>query len=138
MLSLVVTLTLILILTLTLAITLTLALPNSHSNPSSNSTVTLILILTIFLSSLSLFLLFLVANENICKTAIFFFEIHFKMNGELCKWCLKSFATKGNLNRHSRSVHLKEYWVCDMCEGVFVKSKIYFDIKEICTKTKWK
>jgi len=58
----------------------------------------------------------LVLNESICKAAIFFIEIHFNMDGELHKWCLKSFATKGNLNRCFRSVHLKENWVCDMCE----------------------
>jgi len=61
----------------------------------------------------------LVTNENVCKAVIIFFEIHFNTDGELCKWCLKSFSTKGNLNRHIRSVHLKENWVCDMCGRSF-------------------
>jgi len=41
------------------------------------------------------------------------------MDDELCKWCLKSFATKENLNRHIGSVQLKENWVCDMCGRSF-------------------
>jgi len=36
-----------------------------------------------------------------------------------CNWCLKSFVSKGNLNRHIHSVHLNENWDSGMCKKSF-------------------
>jgi len=36
-----------------------------------------------------------------------------------CNLCLKPFTSEGNLNRHIRSIHLKEKWSCDICGKVF-------------------
>ena len=44
---------------------------------------------------------------------------HYSMEGVTCNWCLKLFGTTGNLNRHIRSVHLKEKMDCNLCGARF-------------------
>ena len=41
------------------------------------------------------------------------------MEGVTCNLCLKSFATKGNLNRHIRSFHQINTWDCNICKKNF-------------------
>jgi len=41
------------------------------------------------------------------------------MSTVTCNLCLKSFSLKGNLNRHIRSIPLKEKWSCDIYGKVF-------------------
>jgi len=45
------------------------------------------------------------------------------MTSIICTWCLKSFGSKGNLNRHVCSVHLNENWDCDMCDKSFAENQ---------------
>jgi len=50
--------------------------------------------------------------------------------------CLKSFTSKGNLNRHICSVHLKEKWSCDICGKVQSLLKHEENMHEVSRKHK--